>query len=313
MKKLLFITLSFLAVPSFFMPTIYQEEDIIKEESPILEEVSYAYEPIYIKVKQISQNKIIEIDLEEYVKGVIAGEMPISFNIEALKAQAVAARTYAVRRINKNSTYDVVDTVMNQVYIDNENLKSKWQSNYDAYMNKIKMAVEDTRGEYVDYNGTYADTLFFSTSTGNTENSEEIFGTKVSYLQSVDSYWDEEVSPVYQEKNIFTREQFCNLLNMNNCTRIYINILNETSTGRVKTVEINSKKFTGSEVAAKLGVKSNFFNIYIQNNQVIVETKGFGHGVGMSQYGAQGMAINGYTYKEILEHYYQGTTIKKLY
>ena len=313
MKKLLFITLSFLAVPSFFMLTIYQEEDIIKEESPILEEVSYAYEPIYIKVKQISQNKIIEIDLEEYVKGVIAGEMPISFNIEALKAQAVAARTYAVRRINKNNTYDVVDTVMNQVYIDNENLKAKWQSNYDAYMNKIKMAVEDTRGEYVDYNGTYADTLFFSTSTGNTENSEEIFGTKVSYLQSVDSYWDEEVSPAYQEKNIFTREQFCNLLNMNNCTRIYINILNETSTGRVKTVEINSKKFAGSEVAAKLGVKSNFFNIYIQNNQVIVETKGFGHGVGMSQYGAQGMAINGYTYKEILEHYYQGTTIKKLY
>lgn len=313
MKKLLFITLSFLAVPSFFMLTIYQEEDIIKEESPILEEVSYAYEPIYIKVKQISQNKIVEIDLEEYVKGVIAGEMPISFNIEALKAQAVAARTYAVRRINKNNTYDVVDTVMNQVYIDNENLKAKWQSNYDAYMNKIKMAVEDTRGEYVDYNGTYADTLFFSTSTGNTENSEEIFGTKVSYLQSVDSYWDEEVSPAYQEKNIFTREQFCNLLNMNNCTRIYINILNETSTGRVKTVEINSKKFAGSEVAAKLGVKSNFFNIYIQNNQVIVETKGFGHGVGMSQYGAQGMAINGYTYKEILEHYYQGTTIKKLY
>ena len=313
MKKLLFITLSFLAVHSFFMLTIYQEEDIIKEESPILEEVSYAYEPIYIKVKQISQNKIVEIDLEEYVKGVIAGEMPISFNIEALKAQAVAARTYAVRRINKNNTYDVVDTVMNQVYIDNENLKAKWQSNYDAYMNKIKMAVEDTRGEYVDYNGTYADTLFFSTSTGNTENSEEIFGTKVSYLQSVDSYWNEEVSPAYQEKNIFTREQFCNLLNMNNCTRIYINILNETSTGRVKTVEINSKKFAGSEVAAKLGVKSNFFNIYIQNNQVIVETKGFGHGVGMSQYGAQGMAINGYTYKEILEHYYQGTTIKKLY
>ena len=284
MKKLLFITLSFLAVPSFFMLTIYQEEDIIKEESPILEEVSYAYEPIYIKVKQISQNKIVEIDLEEYVKGVIAGEMPISFNIEALKAQAVAARTYAVRRINKNNTYDVVDTVMNQVYIDNENLKAKWQSNYDAYMNKIKMAVEDTRGEYVDYNETYADTLFFSTSTGNTENSEEIFGTKVSYLQSVDSYWDEEVSPAYQEKNIFTREQFCNLLNMNNCTRIYINILNETSTGRVKTVEINSKKFAGSEVAAKLGVKSNFFNIYIQNNQVILETKGFGHGVGMSQY-----------------------------
>ena len=268
---------------------------------------------MYIKVNQTSKNKIIKIDLEEYVKGVIAGEMPVSFNLEALKAQAVAARTYALRRINENNTYDVVDTVMNQVYLDDDTLKTNWGTNYNKYIEKVKKAQEMTKGEYVDYKGTYADTLFFSTSTGSTENSEEIFGTKVAYLQSVSSYWDEETSPVYKEKNVFTRDKFCKKLNITGCTLININILNETTTGRIKNLIINNKKFTGTDVAYLLGIKSNYFDIYIENESVVVETKGFGHGVGMSQYGAEGMANNGYTYKEILEHYYQGTTIKNLY
>ena len=123
----------------------------------------------------------------------------------------------------------------------------------------------------------------------------------------------QEVSPVFEEKNVFTREIFCKKLNLSNCSKIYVNIINETSTGRIKTVEINNKKFTGSQVAYYLGVRSNYFDIYIENNNVVVLTRGFGHGVGMSQYGAEGMANNGYSYKEILEHYYKGTTIKNLY
>ena len=308
MKKMLFLTIIFIAVPSFFILSNYEEETVLKQ---FIEEKVNNNETL-IKVKQTNRNKIIEIDIEDYVRGVLAGEMPISFELEALKAQAVAARTYGLRRISNNNKYDVVDTVMNQVYKDDETLKQTWGNNYDTYMDKIKKAVEDTKGEYVDYNGTYADTLFFSTSVGNTENSEEIFGTKISYLQSVSSEWDEEVSPVYEEKNIFTRENFCKKLNLNDCSKIYVNVLEETSTGRIKKIEINNKIFTGTEVAYYLGVRSNYFYIYIENNNVVVKTKGFGHGVGMSQYGAEGMANNGYTYKEILEHYYQGTTIKNL-
>ena len=318
MKKILFITLFFLAVPSFFILKIYKEPELKKEINIINNESEISYtedktKKMYIKVNQTSKNKIIKIDLEEYVKGVIAGEMPVSFNLEALKAQAVAARTYALRRINENNTYDVVDTVMNQVYLDDDTLKTNWGTNYNKYIEKVKKAQEMTKGEYVDYKGTYADTLFFSTSTGSTENSEEIFGTKVAYLQSVSSYWDEETSPVYKEKNVFTRDKFCKKLNITGCTLININILNETTTGRIKNLIINNKKFTGTDVAYLLGIKSNYFDIYIENDSVVVETKGFGHGVGMSQYGAEGMANNGYTYKEILEHYYQGTTIKNLY
>lgn len=309
MKKMLFLTIIFIAVPSFFILTNYEEETVLKQ---FIEEKVNNNNETLIKVKQTNKNKIIEIDIEDYVRGVLAGEMPISFEIEALKAQAVAARTYGLRRISRNNKYDVVDTVMNQVYKDDETLKQTWGNNYDTYMDKIKKAVEETKGEYVDYNGTYADTLFFSTSVGNTENSEEIFGTKISYLQSVSSEWDEEVSPVYEEKNIFTRENFCKKLNLSDCSKIYVNVLEETSTGRIKKIEINNKIFTGTEVAYYLGVRSNYFYIYIENNNVVVKTKGFGHGVGMSQYGAEGMANNGYTYKEILEHYYQGTTIKNL-
>ena len=314
MKKMLALTIIFIAVPSFLILTNYKEESILKIKEEIKEELlDNTNNDITIKVKQTNKNKIIEINIEDYVKGVIAGEMPISFELEALKAQAVAARTYALRRINKNNTYDVVDTVMNQVYKDDDRLKQEWGNNYETYMNKIITAVRETKGEYVDYNGSYADTLFFSTSVGNTENSEEIFGTKVSYLQSVSSEWDAEVSPVFEEKNTFTRDTFCNKLNLTDCSKIYVNILDETSTGRIKKIKINNKTFTGSDVAYYLGVRSNYFSIYIENNNVVVKTKGFGHGVGMSQYGAEGMATNGYTYREILEHYYQGTTIKNLY
>lgn len=309
MKKMLALTLIFIAVPSFFILIDLKEE----KKYEIKEEINENNNDITIKVKQTNKNKIIELNIEDYVKGVIAGEMPISFELEALKAQAVAARTYALRRINKNNTYDVVDTVINQVYKDDDTLKQSWGINYEKYMDKIITAVKETKGEYVDYNGTYADTLFFSTSVGNTENSEEIFGTKVSYLQSVSSEWDEEVSPVFEEKNVFTRELFCKKLNLKDCSKIYVSIIDETSTGRIKQVKINNKTFTGSDVAYYLGVKSNYFNIYIENNNVVVLTKGYGHGVGMSQYGAEGMATNGYTYREILEHYYQGTTIKNLY
>ena len=313
MKKMLVLTIILIAVPSFFILNYKEPKKIIENLKEEIVENKKKEKNITIKVLQTNKNKIIELDLEDYVKGVIAGEMPISFEIEALKAQAVAARTYGVKRINKNNKYDVVDTVMNQVYLDDNALRIKWGNNYDLYMNKIEKAVKETKGEYVDYNGKYADTLFFSTSVGNTENSEEIFGTKISYLQSVSSEWDEEVSPVYQEKKIFTRENFCKKLSLSDCTKIYVNIKNETSTGRIKKLEINGKSFTGTEVAYLLGIRSNYFSIYIENNNVAIYTKGFGHGVGMSQYGAEGMAINGYLYNEILEHYYQGTTIKNLY
>lgn len=266
-----------------------------------------------VRVLRHNTNVIDKVLLEEYIIGVVAGEMPVSFEVEALKAQAVAARSYVMYQMIKNAKkdYDVIDTVLNQVYIDDETLKKKWGSKYNEYYNKIVNVVKDTAYEYIVYKDEVAEALFFSTSVGYTENSEEIFVSKVPYLRSVISTWDN-VSPVFDVKNEYTLEQFLNTLKLSSSTSLKIEVLEATSTGRIKSIKINGKVFTGKQVSSSLGLKSNFFTIKESKGKVTITTKGYGHGVGMSQYGAHGMAKEGYKYDEILKHYYTGVEIKKI-
>ena len=265
-----------------------------------------------IRVYREDTGIIEEVPIEEYVVGVLAGEMPIEFELEALKAQAVAARSYAMIQAERNikKEYDVIDTVMNQVYLDKNYLTTVWKDSYTDNINKIKMAVLSTKGEYISYNGKVAEALFFSTSPGITENSEEVFSSKVDYLRSVDSSFDE-ISPVYITNKTFSLEEFYNLLDLDYSDELNIEILKKTSTGRIKNIRINNKEFTGSEICSKLSLKSTYFEIIKEDEKIIVKNKGYGHGVGMSQYGANGMALQGYNYEEILKHYYTGIEIKK--
>lgn len=270
------------------------------------------YKEYLIRVKQVSKDKIVKLNLEDYVIGVLAGEMPISFEEEALKAQAVVARTYALRRVlYNNSDYDVVDTTKNQVYLDDDYLKDKWGNNYDKYMKKIRKAVNETAHEYIFYNDKVIDAMFFSTSVGKTENSEEIFPNELPYLRSVASTWDEKVSPVFKENYKFTLKKFYELLGLNYSENMKIEKTSITSTGRIKEIKINNKTFTGTQVQQLLGLRSNYFEIKQGKGEISIETKGYGHGVGMSQYGANGMAKEGYNYKKIINHYYQNVEIKK--
>lgn len=266
-----------------------------------------------IKVKQVSQDKIVELNLEDYVVGVLAGEMPISFEEEALKAQAVVARTYALKRIlNNNSEYDVVDTTKNQVYLDDEYLRDKWGKNYEKYIEKIKKVVNETSHEYIFFEDKIIDAMFFSTSVGMTENSEEIFPNELPYLRSVSSTWDEDVSPVFKENYKFTLKKFYELLGLKYNSKLTITKTSVTSTGRVKEIKINGKTFTGKKIQQLLDLRSNYFSIAKVGDNVQIETKGYGHGVGMSQYGANGMAKEGYKYEDIIKHYYQDVEIKKI-
>ena len=267
----------------------------------------------YVRVLRKSTNEIVKVPLEEYVMGVVAGEMPASFELEALKAQAVASRTYVMYQMikNNNKDYDVVDTVMNQVYLDSDDLKKKWGSNYQKYYKKIKEAVESTAYQYILYDGQIAETLFFSTSVGYTENSEEIFVSKVPYLRSVKSSWDD-ISPVFLESTSYTLNEFLNRLNLEKSESLKIQILDTTSTGRINKIKINNNTYTGKQVAQLLDIRSSYFEIKESNGIVTITTKGYGHGVGMSQYGAQGMAKEGYTYDEILKYYYTGIELKKI-
>ena len=262
-------------------------------------------------------NETGEIDyvpLEEYVLGVLAGEMPISFEKEALKAQAVAARSYVLKRMEYNAEkdYDVIDTVQNQVYLDIEYLKKAWKDNYVKNINKLREVIKETEGEYVMYEGKIADTLFFSTSNGYTENSEDVFSRAIPYLVSVSSSWDEIESPVFNDKKTFTITEFCKILNILCENSVEINITKRTKTGRVQELTINGKTFQSSTLYTALKIRSTHFTIEQSNGNITFYTKGYGHGVGMSQYGALGMAKEGYNYKEILMHYYTGTTIEKI-
>lgn len=301
MKKILFFVVLIVTIP-FVIVNIFVKE----------EEIKFNYtNNLNVRVKR--DTGIVTVPLEDYVVGVLAGEMPIEFEMEALKAQAVAARSYVLKKMsyNKEKEYDVVDTVMNQVYLDNDYLKKTWGKDYVKKINKLKNAVIETNYQYVDYNGNIADTMFFSTSVGETENSEEVFSNKVPYLKSVSSTWDE-ISPVYKLNYQFKLSEFLTKLDLPHSNFIKLEIIDSTSTGRVKKIKINGKIFEGSVVVTKLKLKSNHFTIKQDEDTINITTKGYGHGVGMSQYGAQGMALKGYSYEEILTHYYQGTSIKKI-
>ena len=304
MKKFLLITLLIILVP-FLTVTLFIKND----------EINFYYlSNMNVRVKRNESGLVELVPFEDYIVGVLAGEMPTSFEIEALKAQAVAARTYVMKKMqdNKDKDYDVIDTVENQVYLDNTQLKEKWNDKYVEKINKVKEAVIGTKGEYLTYDGKVIEAFFFSTSVGKTENSEEIFTSAKPYLRSVDSSWDEEVSPVFNASFEFSMQEFYDKLGLKYSDDLTIEVLSTTSTGRIKEIKINGKKFKGGEVYSKLNLKSTYFTITKTGNNVEINTKGYGHGVGMSQYGALAMAKKGYTYDEILKYYYQGVDIKEI-
>ena len=301
MKKILLLTCIIIFIPYIIVNLFIKDEEIkFKYTSNMM-----------VRVKQ--DDEIIKVPFEDYIVGVLAGEMPVSFELEALKAQAVAARSYVMKKMQANidKEYDVVDTVMNQVYLDDEHLQEVWKDDYTNNINKIKQAVMETFNEYLEYDGEIVDAMFFSTSVGATENSEEVFTSKVPYLRSVDSTWDS-ISPVYEVNYTFSLEGFYNKLNLNYSETLNIELLDTTSTGRVKKLKINGVTLEGNTVVTNLKLKSNHFTIKLDNNKIYITTKGYGHGVGMSQYGAQAMALKGYKYDEILKYYYQGVEIKKI-
>ena len=304
MKRLIVITVIIVSIPFF----VVQLMEVPEKE---LKEIQLKYlSNIMVRVKRKSGN-VDTIPLEEYVVGVVAGEMPVSFEIEALKAQSVASRSYVLRRIDYNKEYDVVDTVSNQVYLDDAQLRAKWGENYVQYINKVREAVNGTSMECLEYEGEIIDAMFFSTSNGYTEDSGAFFSKSLPYLQSVESNWDAEVSSVFQDSRSFSLQEFYEKLGLSYSKKLEVEILERSASHRVKRLKINGQEFTGKDVYYKLGLRSSDFTIELVGSNVDIQTKGYGHGVGLSQYGAQGMAKNGYSYQEILKHYYVGTNLVK--
>lgn len=255
-----------------------------------------------------SNGSVINLNMTDYLIGVVSSEMPASFNLEALKAQSVLARTYALKA--KQTGKKLTDTVSTQSYIDIDQMKNKWGNSFNTYYNKIKNAVENTNGEYLSYNGNYIEALYHSTNNGKTESSFDVFGNYYPYLISVSSEYDKNASSYLRTINM-PLDTISNKLGLNLNNDSVISILSYTDGGNIKEININGNNFSGKKVRELLGLRSADFDISISDNNANITTRGYGHGVGMSQYGANGMANAGYSYKDILSHYYPGTTLTK--
>lgn len=255
-----------------------------------------------------SNGSVINLNMTDYLIGVVSSEMPASFNLEALKAQSVLARTYALKA--KQTGKKLTDTVSTQSYIDIDQMKNKWGNSFNTYYNKIKNAVENTNGEYLSYNGNYIEALYHSTNNGKTESSLDVFGNYYPYLISVSSEYDKNASSYLRTINM-PLDTISNKLGLSLNNDSVISILSYTDGGNIKEININGNNFSGKKVRELLGLRSADFDISIGDNNANITTRGYGHGVGMSQYGANGMANAGYSYKDILFHYYPRTTLTK--
>ncbi|GAB7387916.1 stage II sporulation protein D [Bacillaceae bacterium] len=275
---------------------------------------------IAIPVYRAEKRKVETYPLEVYVAGVVAAEMPADFAIEALKAQAMAARTYIVRRILEKDFSDVPpgayvsDTLKHQVFLDEAQLRERWGSEYERKIGRIHRAVVETNGKILTYDGKPINATFFSTSNGYTENSEEYWGRKVPYLRSTKSPWDER-SPRFAGQMMIPLSEFQRKLGVDIAVpasggQPWYRVLAYTTGKRVAKIRIGEKVFTGREVRERLGLASAYFTFAVKNDHVIVTTKGYGHGVGMSQWGANGQAQEGKTAEEIVKYYYRGIAIE---
>jgi stage II sporulation protein D len=285
--------------------------------------------------------QIETLPLEEYVSGVLAAEMPASFELEALKAQAVAARTFILRRLLAGDRSgvpvpgaDVTDTVSHQAYVSKDTLERKWKlGGRSADLAKLQRAVLETRGVIMTYKGQPITASFFASSGGYTENSEEYWNAAIPYLRSVTSPWEKEITPNYAVTSTFTISEILTRLGLNDrvipaskgttqsgmtknistsSSELPVEVLSLTTGHRVKQISIGGTIFTGREVREKLGLRSSQFSWGRKGNKIYITTFGNGHGVGMSQWGANGMAKEGGTATQILKHYYSGISFTQI-
>ncbi|MBO5408957.1 MAG: stage II sporulation protein D [Clostridia bacterium] len=274
--------------------------------------------PVPKTITLLHQGTVTALSLEEYLYGVVAAEMPASFEEEALKAQAVAARTYTVNRSQTPNPNHPDANVCSEsshckAYLPPEELSRKFQ-NEPQLLKKIQTAVDDTKSEIIIYNGEPISAVFHSTSSGMTENAQDVWGNSVPYLLSVVSE-GEEASPRYQETKTFTPEEFIEALNrgekkvsFSESPAEWFGEWIKNDSGSTKSLTICGIPFLGTELRSLLGLRSTHFEISVADI-ITVTTKGNGHGVGMSQYGANDMAKRGYSYEDILKKYYTGVEI----
>jgi len=270
-----------------------------------------------VQLHRSKTDTIEELPLEQYIRGVIAAEMPADFQLEALKAQALAARTYFINKWSRSTGPISDDYRIDQAYLSDAELKLRWGGTYIENSNRINQAINETKGMILTYENTPIEAFFFSTSNGYTENSEDVWSSKIPYLRSVESPWDT-ISPKFQETKIIPISEVHDKLLLTVPVTAWsgqdtiprMAAIKRSNGKRIVEMVIGDQKFTGREIREKLGLNSTHFTVAIKGNDMHFTTFGYGHGVGMSQWGAEAMAREGKTATEIARYFYQGIEIK---
>lgn len=244
------------------------------------------------------------IPFEEYITQVVYAEMPTSFEIEAIKAQAIAARSYTYKKL-ENNTHENSD-----ICTDVEHCQAWRVADDSEDYKKVAQAVKETKGKIAIYNGEIINAVYHASSGGFTEDAINVWSGGVDYLISVESADEEEIMKDFETEMIISKKEFLKKLNLSKLKNI--KILSRTEGNRVKQIAINNKIFTGNEIREIFNLRSSNFEVFYKNDDIIFKVKGYGHGVGLSQWGAQAMALEGKTAEEIIEYYYKGTEVKTL-
>ena len=336
MKKMLLYILSFIIL-FFILPIIFtitpkaETEEVVsnienvtqEQPEPEAETITYDYQKYKtIKLFHSGSGQIEELPIDEYLYGVVSSEMPANYEAEALKAQAIVARTYTIYQIMNNSGKhpgaDICDnSSCCQAWISKDERLSKWApEEAESNWNKIVDAVNSTSGKIITYQNKPINAFFHSNSGGKTESSLNIWGgIDYPYLKSVETAGEEGYTQ-YSSEAKFTKEELLNKLKekYEDCEIDYsqencIQILEYTTSGRVKTIKFGNKEIAGTEARTILGLRSTNFTFTISGNEVIFSVIGYGHGVGMSQTGADALAKSGSNCEEIIKHFYTDVEI----
>ncbi len=296
------------------------------ERAVLPEPSTQANEPIdqNTTITVLRDGVVEELTLEEYLCGVVAAEMPALFPEEALKAQAVAARTYTMKRAaeDADTSHKGAMVCANpnhcKAYQPIAEFTAHWGTSGESYTEKIQKAVRDTDGEILLYENQPISAVFHSSSDGKTERAADVWGRDVPYLQSVESVGDD-AAPNFESTVTVPRETFIAKVketygnaDFSGATDTWFSDFVRSDAGGVKTVCVGGVNISGRDLRVMFSLRSTHFSVEVQGENIIFTTRGYGHGVGMSQYGAQALAKKGMDYRAILAHYYRKTTLGKI-
>ncbi len=318
MKKMMYITMIITAfmllMPLAVLGQVEETKNEIEETMAPIENTENNKDIFRVFDKQ--SEKITEMSAEDYIFGVVAAEMPALYETEALKAQAVASYTYACykREENTKTDYDITtDFTTDQSFKTEEKAKADWGEKAEEYTQKIKNAIKSVQGECIYYKNKPILAVYHAVSCGQTYSAKEVWGKEIEYLKSVYSKGDKLASnytSVIEFTDAELKEKLSGLVKDTKTDTAVLGKLNAKSNGRVESVKLYGKDVLGSEVRTALNLPSTNFTFEKQDGKYIFTCLGYGHGVGMSQKGADYLAKQGYTYKEILCHYYKDVLVK---